>query len=230
MVQHADGGMIQKAAEEMLFFRPSEDINDRDGAKPISEQSLQELLAASGYSVDEPSQAETVSTPATQHEIDEQELINSRYAVGLAKEGPDSDDDYNVVYCDPTLPQFRPDSADEPPRRCPITGEFNGSNYREYKKEENEADATAYPSTSSDKRNVADHPDPSQEPQDPNNIPINTLVQWRFLDLAEKEAKERGGWGRLNYEEFETAWKLEEEQGNRLDYLGTWIDFCIPYH
>ncbi|KAL2125243.1 hypothetical protein VTJ04DRAFT_1608 [Mycothermus thermophilus] len=61
-----------------------------------------------------------------------------------------------------------------------------------------------------------------------NPIPRATLLTWKRLDLAEKEARERGGWGRLNYEEFEKIYKAAEARGNRLDYLGTWIDFCIP--
>ncbi len=49
----------------------------------------------------------------------------------------------------------------------------------------------------------------------------------RFLDPAE-EAKVRGGWDKLSFPEFEEIYKSEENQGNRLDYLGSWIDFCIP--
>ncbi|EFX03606.1 ef hand domain containing protein [Grosmannia clavigera kw1407] len=59
-------------------------------------------------------------------------------------------------------------------------------------------------------------------------IPQATLVQWKKLDLAEQEAAQRGGWGRLSYPEFEAIFKAEEASNNRLDYLGSWIDFCIP--
>ncbi|KAK1783869.1 hypothetical protein QBC45DRAFT_5859 [Copromyces sp. CBS 386.78] len=226
MVQHADGGMIQKAAEEMLFFRPSEDINDRDGDKPISEQSLQELLAASGYSVDETSQAEAEPTEEPQHEVDSREPSNSAEAVEAAEQ-VHHDEPSVSSYCDPTLPQFRPNSMSETTPRTSVSGETQDR--ASPKGKDNEAEA-GISSASTGTTTAEDHHDASQEPQDPSNIPINTLVQWRFLDLAEKEAKERGGWGRLNYEEFEIVWKLEEEHGNRLDYLGTWIDFCIPYH
>ncbi|KAK3489319.1 uncharacterized protein B0T23DRAFT_321330 [Neurospora hispaniola] len=229
MVQHADGSMIQKAAEEMLFFRPSEDINDRDGEKPISEQNLQELLAASGYSVDETSQAEAEPTEEPQHETGIQEPTNGAETVEAVEEVHHNEPSASTSsYCDPTLPQFRPNSMSENMPRTSVSGETQ--DHSSPKGKANEADAAAIPSAPSSKTTAEGHHDASQEPQDPSNIPINTLVQWRFLDLAEKEAKERGGWGRLNYEEFETVWKLEEEHGNRLDYLGTWIDFCIPYH
>lgn len=224
MVQHADGGMIQKAAEEMLFFRPSEDINDRDGDKPISEQSLQELLAASGYSVDETPQAEAEPAEAAEHDGDNEDFSNGAGAVESAEEVNHNEPNASS-YCDPTLPQFRPNTMSGPLSHTSASEET-----QDHSGNANEASATAMPSASSSGPTAEAHHDASQEPQDPSNIPINTLVQWRFLDLAEKEAKERGGWGRINYEEFETVWKLEEEHGNRLDYLGTWIDFCIPYH
>lgn len=55
-----------------------------------------------------------------------------------------------------------------------------------------------------------------------------TLREWKRLNLAEAQAEARGGWGKLNFEEFEEIYKSQETQGNRLDYLGSWIDFCIP--
>lgn len=55
-----------------------------------------------------------------------------------------------------------------------------------------------------------------------------TLREWKRLNLAEIQAEARGGWGKLNFEEFEEIYKSQETQGNRLDYLGSWIDFCIP--
>ncbi|TQV96437.1 hypothetical protein V2A60_003163 [Cordyceps javanica] len=55
-----------------------------------------------------------------------------------------------------------------------------------------------------------------------------TLRDWKRLNLAETQAEARGGWGKLNFEEFEEIYKSQETQGNRLDYLGSWIDFCIP--
>ncbi len=65
--------------------------------------------------------------------------------------------------------------------------------------------------------------------QDQSSEPSNkTLREWKRLNLAEIQAEARGGWGKLNFEEFEEIYKSQETQGNRLDYLGSWIDFCIP--
>ncbi len=62
----------------------------------------------------------------------------------------------------------------------------------------------------------------------PTPIPRATLVEWKLLDVAEKEATERHGWGKLSYDELEAIYKNEEQHSIRLDYLGSWIDFCIP--
>ncbi|ERS96856.1 hypothetical protein HMPREF1624_07065 [Sporothrix schenckii ATCC 58251] len=75
----------------------------------------------------------------------------------------------------------------------------------------------------SDKANSNTAPAPEEA-----DIPLATLKQWKRLDLAEQEAQVRGGWGKLSYEEFELIFKQEEQTPNRLDYLGSWIDFCIP--
>ncbi|EPE06212.1 ef hand domain-containing protein [Ophiostoma piceae UAMH 11346] len=64
-------------------------------------------------------------------------------------------------------------------------------------------------------------------PQSPD-IPRSELVRWKRLDMAEREAHVRGGWGKLSYSEFEAIFRREELKNNRLDYLGSWIDFCIP--
>ncbi|CAK7268401.1 hypothetical protein SEPCBS119000_003044 [Sporothrix epigloea] len=70
--------------------------------------------------------------------------------------------------------------------------------------------------------------DTSADDGDVSEPDHDTLLRWKQLDLAEREAKTRGGWGKLNYDEFEAIFKQEELSSNRLDYLGSWIDFCIP--
>ena len=52
---------------------------------------------------------------------------------------------------------------------------------------------------------------------------------WK-CDRAEQEKEARGGWGRLNFEEFEgVARRFKKvDRGNQMDYLGSWIEFCIP--
>ncbi|OAA62245.1 EF hand domain protein [Cordyceps fumosorosea ARSEF 2679] len=78
-----------------------------------------------------------------------------------------------------------------------------------------------------------DPPAEAPPPEAPEPLPwhrpsVKTLRYWQRLELAELQAKDRGGWGKLNFAEFEEIYKSQEMQGNRLDYLGSWIDFCIP--
>lgn len=101
---------------------------------------------------------------------------------------------------DPTLPQFRP-NATETPLGLPANPEGDA------------------PSDSARGKQAA---------KAHRVIPMSRLVEWKRLDRAERQAEERGGWGKLSYEEFEDIYKSQENSGNRLDYLGSWVDFCIP--
>ncbi|KAL2128513.1 hypothetical protein VTI74DRAFT_9086 [Chaetomium olivicolor] len=187
-------------------------------------QSLQELLATTGYSVDS-----GASQPQnTTEEDDETGSDDDNAPRTLIPDGPPTEEHVPPephVYRDPTMPQFRPNSLDGRPE----------ANRTE--------EAPAATSVGEEKKPAS--PSPSQQPTDknpaemngkatatgsssPKPIPRSTLVHWKRLDLAEEEAKERGGWGRLSYEEFERICRTEEARGARLDYLGTWIDFCIP--
>jgi hypothetical protein len=103
---------------------------------------------------------------------------------------------------DPTLPQFRPNSDEE--REFPQWCEW-------------------YPITRQDST-----PSEHEESEPEDEPSLLTLHQWKRLSIAEARAIERGGWGKLSLDEFEGIYKNQEQQGNRLEYLGSWIDFCIP--
>lgn len=75
------------------------------------------------------------------------------------------------------------------------------------------------------KKNKKKKPKAAKAEDEPS---IETLRQWKRIEAAEAQAEERGGWAKLNFEEFEAIYKSQEHHGNRLDYLGSWIDFCIP--
>lgn len=73
---------------------------------------------------------------------------------------------------------------------------------------------------------------PQALPTDLLDISEEALYRLYRCDKAAREAKERGGWGRLNFDEFDAIVKkhaLSSKMGsNSLDYLGSWIEFCIP--
>ncbi|KAK4228528.1 protein ref(2)P [Podospora fimiseda] len=201
-------------------------VDSNGQPKPPTEKSLQELLAATGYSVEmlpqneegsrrEETAEERRETSEANGPRDSQEL-ESPISGAVLVEAPSSTHGHR----DPTMPQFRPNS-DEP---ADTTEEEDF----ESKQPTDAPSRTTSSSSSASSSSAA--PPPQPEPSAAQPIPLKTLIQWKKLDLAEKEAKERGGWGRLSYEEFERIYKEEEASGSRLDYLGTWIDFCIPNH
>ncbi|KAJ9151814.1 EF hand domain-containing protein [Pleurostoma richardsiae] len=217
--------------------------------KPVAEQTLEELLASSGYTID-PSHAEAAGETAgeavgQEHELPELEAIGNilEEARNLeeAREEepvpePSPEEEHTeaaatataaaAVYRDPTMPQFRPNSnadlqkpfnvtvpvssdSESGPSAAPTPGQ-KSSRDAKGKKAEKKANGT------------------KRSPSPPTPISHSTLVEWKRLDVAEQEAMAQGGWGRLSYEEFESIYQREETGSNRLDYLGTWIDFCIP--
>lgn len=109
-------------------------------------------------------------------------------------------------YRDPTLPQFRPNS--------PI--ETDSGSYVFYPT----TSQNGVPATGGTTGGAAEDNESEPTPE--------TLQLWKRLNLAEEQAIRRGGWGKLSFEEFEEIFKSQEHLGNRLDYLGSWIDFCIP--
>ncbi|ROW18240.1 hypothetical protein VPNG_00431 [Cytospora leucostoma] len=191
-----------------------------DENKPIQDRTLDELLATSGYTVDE---SLAVNKEEVEEEDDEysseEEDDNTDVATQIKESEPTADD---ASYRDPTMPQFRPNtnvpdalqgaaaSGSSPPqspkpalKRSP--GNPKGANGRPAGKHRRGKKAK-----------------PLTRP------PEAALAEWRKHDLAEKEARERGGWGRISLDEFKDIWHREESGPHRLDYLGTWIDFCIP--
>ncbi|KAG8411479.1 hypothetical protein J3458_015536 [Metarhizium acridum] len=158
--------------------------------KLISEKSLDELLADTGYTVvpDEPRNA--VELDSSVEIIHEEQVDGAEF----------NTDDEPAEYRDPTLPQFRPNNVAEADELAAKQRAF---------------ELVHVPRSSSHQ--------PRQEEPD-----AATLRSWKRLTIAEAEAVKRGGWGRLSFQEFEEIYKSQEDLGNRLDYLGSWIDFCIP--
>ncbi|KAM6537774.1 hypothetical protein FALCPG4_003679 [Fusarium falciforme] len=189
------------------------ELNDEDGAKPsagdrdtiiktATDKTLEELLSESGYTIAMPEGRNAVEIETTMEILREDEPTEPT---------PKADTDAFFTspdYRDPTLPQFRPNTmgeADDVSRRTwyPITQPVSAETSEE---EHGERAGTGTESA----------PTPM------------TLRHWKWLSLAEAQAIKRGGWGKLSFDEFEAIYKSQEHQGNRLDYLGSWIDFCIP--
>ncbi|KAG0645486.1 Refractory to sigma P [Hyphodiscus hymeniophilus] len=133
-------------------------------------------------------------------------------------------------YRDPTLPQFRP-NATQPRQTTPVAGRT--PRFQEH--------INSFPPSPAPPANKPVDPAHSTPKSSRDGIPVtleNDPAQdkdylfklWK-CDQAEREKEVRGGWGRLGFEEFENVvrqYRREEERGNQMDYLGSWIEFCIP--
>ncbi|CAD6499663.1 BgTH12-03771 [Blumeria graminis f. sp. triticale] len=153
------------------------------------------------------------------------------------------------IFRDPTMPQFRPNAYELTAR-----SEQSYINEMEDCKRSTEVDEKVTQIQQSRPAN----PTPDSKDQTPfkleqskeeqlhHNITkaegiskTNLLRLWK-CEKAANEANERGGWGRLDYREFEASVmeELSRDKGKksardsdnpaRMDYLGSWIEFCIP--
>ncbi|KAJ6437944.1 EF hand domain-containing protein [Purpureocillium lavendulum] len=109
-------------------------------------------------------------------------------------------------YRDPTMPHFRPNSGAT--LTSPGTSKTRGVS-DEDRLADDDSEHESYTSLESE-------------------ITTDKLRRWKMINAAEANAAQRGGWGRVSYKEFEEICKNQEHLGNRLDYLGSRMDFCIP--
>ncbi|KAK7431195.1 hypothetical protein QQZ08_002235 [Neonectria magnoliae] len=177
---------------EFPVSKPSAHDTDSKVRSNGEEKSLEELLAGTGYTIEIPEGRNAVEIDTTVEIIHEDEPQEESAKPEVDSEG----------YRDPTLPQFRPNTA----------GEVKDSELYEW-----------YPKT--DHRPAASEP---KENEPEAEITAEMLLHYKRLTLAEEKATKRGGWGKLSFDEFEAIYKGQQQQGNRLEYLGSWIDFCIP--
>lgn len=198
---------IEPGEEEWDAFRDAAITTQEEGGdtkiRSAADRSLNELLSDSGYTITLPEGRNGIEIDTTIETIHD-ERIETPVIQSTTTEA--TTEFQNGDYRDPTLPHFRPNVADD-------------IDYSSY---------IWYPIT---------HPVPTEGPEEESSKPesdaesaptSSMLRQWKRLNLAEEQATERGGWGKLSFDEFEAIYKSQEYQGNRLDYLGSWIDFCIP--
>ncbi|PMD31576.1 hypothetical protein L207DRAFT_519349 [Hyaloscypha variabilis F] len=154
-----------------------------------------------------------------------------------------SPDSPTPSYHDPTLPQFRPNSSLEwnrPIEFVPLTREEQEALDKTPSNLEHSEHGSSPPLSPARSSRINERKPKSSTPttkakgtakssQDDKPSKEKLYKLWK-LELAAKEAESMGGWGRLNFKEFETKVKqlFVEGKGNQMDYLGSWIEFCIP--
>lgn len=218
--------------------------------REIRERSLSDLLAATGYRVetddeDENEEAKTTAaetgssshnaggsdeTPVTTGD-DGEALQNIAQSTPPLSTPPPSEAN-SPPYRDPTLPQFRPNS-DSSPSYSPLSAHPPEENFYPVPVEvaaPTKADEVFHPTALHAAEAVSKGKEAEvTAPEDVTQLKDRTYLLWK-CDKAEEEAEMRGGWGRLNFKEFEVRVKRCEKEGKgaQMDYLGSWIEFCIP--
>jgi len=206
-----------------------EDLDD------LRNKSLGELLAQSGYAIDPA--LEKRGGEANDDVLAEVDNIYAATEPSGVVEPLPSAPEAQSGERDPTMPQFRPNSAADIRSSAPAADhadeilpspadQLNGSS--EPPKDKGKGPASDEAVTTSIKQGE-EAPRPARAKRIPSVvIDRNSLQAWKQYQMAEDEAKARGGWGRLSFAEFQKIYMMEEQRDNRLDYLGSWIDFCIP--
>lgn len=206
---------------------PTAETKPSSGSRLVPEQSLEELLSASGYTISPPAEEDDLpqhDEAGQPDQDDDGEPATGGQPVPSVEVSNSEDQEYR----DPTMPQFRPTGQAEVSHReanQPSATASSGTNTHKSNPTPPKAKSKAKPEAASAR---AEH---DSKTSDEASITPATLEEWKRLDLAEEEAKDRGGWGKLSFDEFEHIYKEHEFQDssrNRLDYLGSWIDFCIP--
>lgn len=100
-------------------------------------------------------------------------------------------------------------------RTLPLRLRFENRNLMSATRSATSSRSSSPSSTSRKKKPVLPSPPRPPSPE--------TLKKWAQLNQAEREAKERGGYGaKLNFDEFFHL--MQGEQGKRLAFVGSWID------
>lgn len=223
-----------------------DDESEDDDLDGFRKKSLNELLAQSGYAVDPA--LEKQGGEANDDVLDEidniyqsaTEMPGEPAPIGEPITTAPEPEEGDGSLRDPTMPQFRPNSVAEAVSAASVAVEVDGalpsSASREGQngppeafRDKGKGPALDYEAMS--KKVKLERDAQNQTATDPAPVEVidrKSLQLWKAGQMAEDEAKQRGGWGRLSFEEFEKIYDHEERRDNRLDYLGSWIDFCIP--
>lgn len=189
---------------------------------PISEESGDQEILRTQPHVPPPTSPTEVLSIIAQYD-DDRDPTSPRSTPPQATPPASSPDSPTPSFRDPTLPQFRPnsglDSLDwiRPMEFLPLTREEQEARSHPFSPNAGTSEHSPRPSSP---KNGSTEDKPSRE---------KLYKLWK-LEAAAKEAESMGGWGRLDFVEFESKVKkfVREGKGNQMDYLGSWIEFCIP--
>lgn len=198
---------LREANRELLNSRKIIDASEAARSHAAhKDPSLDQLLARSGYTIDE-----------SLYPVQEGESIAFSEVGRSVGDQPGEDGAHREdgVRRDPTMPQFRPDGSSR------VTPDEESEDAKQEGSDKGKAAPTAGATAD------ATAADTRSPPSKATRIWHSTLMEWKKLDRAEEEAKKRGGWGRINYTEFEKCCNTAGKDNYRLEFLGSWIDSFI---
>lgn len=243
-----DGNAFDEHGNIVYIERPDPTDDPNGPDTPESPESIEEIRrAGSPY----PRRPRSGSHPSTLAEVlaattnpfildEEVESVDSSIPQSTPPESHEESRLSSSSYHDPTLPQFRPNSTTTVP--TPYFSRF-AEDLPEVDVEEHTAAptqdqqprrrlesirSTPKPTSKSSARSSkASRGSKSSEDGRPSDDILYHL--WSCEQVA-LDADRKGGYGKLDYPEFEALVKkfVKEGKANRMEYLGSWIDLCIP--
>ncbi|KUJ18991.1 uncharacterized protein LY89DRAFT_643579 [Mollisia scopiformis] len=143
----------------------------------------------------------------------------------------------------PIWPGF-PEVELEEVRERPLQELLAAAGYQVEINDRNKSDSESGPSEYRDPTMPQFRPNTIERQSSSENTPRRRILPWMNgstersttgyhlwrCERAAKDAETRGGWAKLSLSEFESLVKrfVKEGKGNQMDYLGSWIEFCIP--
>lgn len=225
------GALLSDEAESSGVLAPLLEVE----VEQVRERSIGDLLAHTGYHVvPETGEEETSPEPedGSADDTDDGVIVGYNDEAASPPSSPsqptrqESEPDH-----DPTLPQFRPSSVASLISLTPSEAHAEaasvprpGNDFWPLRQSEQEART----------RDLIFTPESNMRPED--NVSVSKECDrerayqlWK-CEKANETAEMRGGYGKLNFVEFEAAVKrvVGEGKGGQMDYLGSWIEFCIP--
>ncbi|KAL3419821.1 hypothetical protein PVAG01_08319 [Phlyctema vagabunda] len=187
----------------------------------LRQRPLDELLSSSGYSVAQPNNVDhddNIDDAMPELEVIPLPSLLNPEREAEASRRNDTDIVENTQVAEPSdaLPNAAESSASVPVAEVSSTD----TEYRDPTMPQFRPNSLAPSLVPTPMAPPVSEPEPDQR---------RLLSFWK-QEQAVREAERRGGFGKLNFEEFESQIKgcVKAGKGNSMEYLGSWIDFCIP--
>ncbi|RFU32545.1 hypothetical protein B7463_g3779, partial [Scytalidium lignicola] len=236
-VEWANNRLEEEMEKDQIEDSPKRSSTVQEGLFPgltvvelpdLRGHSLEDLLAATGYQVLSEQEQEEDEVDS-ERRADLEPVTDSEISPTPQPEEPYPD--IIAVYDeqtrpDPTLPQFRPNS---------LSSSSVAEDHASTSGPQSVDPSAFLDQQSSTAPTASEGNDPYLAPEMASALTANggkndDLYNMWLIERAVKHAEIADGWGRLDFEEFERRIQrcALEGKGTSMDYLGSWIEFCIP--